>query len=120
MKLKLLSNRKNIFLILLFLVVNENFLTQDIQCVEEIPPSIVKLYSKAKNYKKNDYKSRIKFLQETLELEEECIPCIWELAKSSFRRKYSVGGSMDFPKKYFLELEKNLKQLLQLLTKLLD
>ena len=105
MKLKLSINRKNIFLIFLFLVVYGNFIAQDFQCLEEIPTSIVKLYSKAKNYKKHDYKSRIKFLQQTLELEEECIPCIWELAKSSYRRKLSMGGSMDFPKKYFLELE---------------
>ncbi|MBL6869181.1 MAG: hypothetical protein ISQ99_03860, partial [Flavobacteriales bacterium] len=90
----------------MFLFFHGNFLAQDSQCDEEIPSSVEKLFSKAKNYKKYDYKNRIKFLLETLSLEEDCIPCIWELAKSSFRRKYSVGGSMDFPKKYFLELER--------------
>ena len=106
MKLKLLINRINIYLIILFLFFHGNFLAQDSQCDEEIPSSVEKLFTKAKNYKKYDYKNRIKFLLETLSLEEDCIPCIWELAKSSFRRKYSVGGSMDFPKKYFLELER--------------
>ena len=27
-----------------------------------------------------------------------------ELAKMSFRRRYSLGDPMDFPKKYFLQL----------------
>ena len=106
MKLKLLINRINIYLIISFFFFHGNFLAQDSQCDEEIPSSVEKLFSKAKNYKKYDYKTRAKFLLETLSLEEECIPCIWELAKSSFRRKYSVGGSMDFPKKYFLKLER--------------
>ncbi len=105
MKLKLLINRNNIFLIILFFVVYVNFLSQVPQCDEEIPSIVEKLYSKAKNYKKYDYKNRKKFLLETLELEEECIPCIWELAKSSYRRKLSIGGNMDFPKKYFLLIE---------------
>ena len=78
---------------------------QDLDCEVEVPKSIEKIYLKAKNYKKYDYKNRVKFYKETLELEEDCIPCIWELAKMSFRRKYSTGDPMDFPKKYFLELE---------------
>ena len=105
MKLKLLINKNNIFLIILFFVVCGNFFSQVPQCDEEIPSSVEKLYSKAKNYKKYDYKNRKKFLLETLKLEEECIPCIWELAKSSYRRKLSSGDNMDFPKKYFLALE---------------
>ena len=105
MKLSLLINRCNIFLVFIFIYFYGNFLAQDSQCDEEIPSTVEKLFSKAKNYKKYDYKNRVKFLLETLKLEEECIPCIWELAKSSFRRKSSMGGSMDFPEKYFLELE---------------
>ena len=91
MRLKLLANRINIYLIILFLFFYGNFLAQDSQCDEEIPSSVEKLFSKAKNYKKYDYKNRKKFLLETLNLEEECIPCIWELAKSSYRRKLSTG-----------------------------
>ena len=105
MKLKLLKNRHKIFLILAVLFFHGNLISQDSQCDEQIPPSVEKLYLKGRNYKKYDYKNRVKFLLETLELEEDCIPCIWELAKSSFRRKYSVGGSMEFPKKYFYQLE---------------
>ena len=88
-----------IFLILISLFSN----AQD--CNEEVSKSIEKIYAKAKNYKKYDYKNRVKFYKEALEIEEDCIPCIWELAKMSFRRKYSGGESMDFPKKYFLRLE---------------
>ena len=89
----------------MFLFFYGNFLAQDSQCDEEIPSRVEKLFSKAKNYKKYDYTSRKKFLLETLNLEQECIPCIWELAKSSYRRKLSTGENMDFPKKYFLLLE---------------
>ena len=88
-----------IFLILISLFFN----AQD--CNEEVSKSIEKIYAKAKNYKKYDYKNRVKYYKEALEIEEDCIPCIWELAKMSFRRKYSGGESMDFPKKYFLRLE---------------
>lgn len=88
-----------IFLILISLFSN----AQD--CNEEVSKSIEKIYAKAKNYKKYDYKNRVKYYKEALEIEEDCIPCIWELAKMSFRRKYSGGESMDFPKKYFLRLE---------------
>ena len=84
-----------IFLILISLFFN----AQD--CNEEVSKSIEKIYAKAKNYKKYDYKNRVKYYKEALEIEEDCIPCIWELAKMSFRRKYSGGESMDFPKNIF-------------------
>ena len=105
MKLILLKNRRYILSLLLFFFFKFFIVGQDLDCEVEVPKSIEKIYLKAKNYKKYDYKNRVKYFKETLELEEDCIPCIWELAKMSFRRKYTIGDPMDFPKKYFLQLE---------------
>ena len=105
MKLILLKNRRYILSLLLFFFFKLFIIGQDLDCEVEVPKSIEKIYLKAKNYKKYDYKNRVKYYKETLELEEDCIPCIWELAKMSFRRKYTIGDPMDFPKKYFLQLE---------------
>ena len=105
MKLILLKNRRYILSLLLFFFFKFFIVGQDLDCEVEVPKSIEKIYLKAKNYKKYDYKNRVKYYKETLELEEDCIPCIWELAKMSFRRKYTIGDPMDFPKKYFLQLE---------------
>jgi outer membrane protein OmpA-like peptidoglycan-associated protein len=105
MKLILLKNRRYILSLLLFFFFKLFIIGQDLDCEVEVPKSIEKIYLKAKNYKKYDYKDRVKYYKETLELEEDCIPCIWELAKMSFRRKYTIGDPMDFPKKYFLQLE---------------
>ena len=105
MKLILLKNRRYILSLLLFFFFKLFIFGQDLDCEVEVPKSIEKIYLKAKNYKKYDYKNRVKYYKETLELEEDCIPCIWELAKMSFRRKYTIGDPMDFPKKYFLQLE---------------
>ena len=100
-----MKNRIHILSLLLSFFLKLFIIGQDLDCEVEVPKSIEKIYLKAKNYKKYDYKNRVKFYKETLELEEDCIPCIWELAKMSFRRKYTTGDPMDFPKKYFLELE---------------
>ncbi|MFL2564950.1 MAG: OmpA family protein [Parvicellaceae bacterium] len=105
MKLILLKNRRYILSLLLFFFFKLFIIGQDLECEVDVPKSIEKIYLKAKNYKKYDYKNRVKYYKETLELEEDCIPCIWELAKMSFRRKYTIGDPMDFPKKYFLQLE---------------
>ena len=105
MKLILLKNRRYILSLLLFFFFKLFIIAQDLDCEVEVPKSIEKIYLKAKNYKKYDYKNRVKYYKETLELEEDCIPCIWELAKMSFRRKYTTGDPMDLPKKYFLQLE---------------
>jgi len=98
-----LKNRNTFFSFLLCLILHSFSFSQE--CELEVPKSIEKIYLKGKNYKKYDYKNRIKFFKEALEIEEDCIPCIWELAKMSFRRKYTSGDPMDFPKKYFLKLE---------------
>ena len=98
-----LNNRNTFFSFLLCLILHSLSFSQE--CEVEVPKSIEKIYLKGKNYKKYDYKNRVKFFKEALEIEEDCVPCIWELAKMSFRRKYTSGDPMDFPKKYFLKLE---------------
>jgi len=92
------------FLFLVHIVFFLSLSAQNEICQEGPSSSVKKLYEKGKNYKKYDYKHRVKYFKDALELDEECIPCIWELAKMSFRRRYSSGEPMDFPKKYFLQL----------------
>tara|TARA_Y100000589_G_scaffold331083_1_gene383166 strand:+ start:875 stop:2944 length:2070 start_codon:yes stop_codon:yes gene_type:complete len=82
-----------------------NFFPQEMVCDKVVPSSVKKLYEKGKNYKKYDYKHRVKYYKDALEQEEDCLLCVWELAKMSFRRRYSAGEPMDFPKEYFLKLE---------------
>jgi outer membrane protein OmpA-like peptidoglycan-associated protein len=106
MKLLIVNNKIYILNFGLFFFIGLFVFGQDLDCEVEVPKSIEKIYLKAKNYKKYDYKNRVKFFKETLELEEDCIPCIWGLAKMSFRKKYTNGDIMDFPKKYFLQLER--------------
>ena len=93
-----------LFTFALLILVSLSSYAQDEICDEPLSGNVKKLYEKGKNYKKYNYKQRVKFFKDALEIEEECIPCMWELAKMSFRRRYSLGESMDFPKKYFLQL----------------
>ena len=93
-----------LFTFALLILVSLSSYAQDEICDEPLSGNVKKLYEKGKNYKKYNYKQRVKFFKDALEIEEECIPCMWELAKMSFRRRYSLGEPMDFPKKYFLQL----------------
>lgn len=93
-----------LFTFALLILVSLSSYAQDEICDEPVSGNVKKLYEKGKNYKKYNYKQRVKFFKDALEIEEECIPCMWELAKMSFRRRYSLGEPMDFPKKYFLQL----------------
>ena len=94
-----------LFFLIGFHFTNYNSIAQDEDCDYTLYSTVKKLYEKGKNYKKYDYKHRVKFYKDAIELDEECLPCIWELAKMSYRKNYSLGGAMDFPKKYFLQLE---------------
>ena len=74
----------------LFLVQIVFFLSLSAQneiCQDGPSSSVKKLYDKGKNYKKYDYKHRVKYFKDAWELDEEGIPCMWELAKMSFRRR---------------------------------
>jgi outer membrane protein OmpA-like peptidoglycan-associated protein len=95
-----------IVIIILFFSINSAVFTQDDQpCLVEVSSSVKKLFDKGKNYKKYDYRHRVKYFKDALEIDEECLPCIWELGKMSFRRRYANGENLDFPKRYFLKLE---------------
>ena len=94
-----------LLVILLFSINCSVFSQDDVPCEVEVPSSVKKLFDKGKNYKKYDYRHRVKYFKDALEIDEECLPCIWELGKMSFRRRYANGENLDFPKRYFLKLE---------------
>ena len=104
--LKKLVDYIKVVFILFSLIGYSSLIAQDDLCESSVPSSVKKLYEKGRNYKKYDYKHRVKYFKEALEVEEECLPCIWELAKMSFRRRYTSKEPMDFPKKHFLHLER--------------
>ena len=90
-----------LFTFALLILVSLSSYAQDEICDEPLSGNVKKLYEKNKNYKKYNYKQRVKFFKDALEIEEECIPCMWELAKMSFRRRYSLGESWIFQKIFF-------------------
>ena len=72
--------------------------------------TIKKLYEKSMNRKK--YKSvdkRYGFLKEALEEAEEsgddCVPCLWELARRSFARAKYKRTSYDIAERYYTQIE---------------
>ena len=79
---------------------------EETPCVEITDSKVLKLFEKAKNSKKYNYKERVAYFKEAIELDEQqCIKCMWELAKLTYRRASSKGDKMDIPKKYFREDE---------------
>ena len=104
MFLKIIQLNKVVFVLGVFFF-SMPFLAQQEECDKSVSSSVKKLYEKGKNYKKYDYKHRVKFYKDAIEIDEESLPCIWELAKMSFRRKFSASEPLDFPKKYFLMME---------------
>ena len=101
---------KRFFVLLILLISIDSIYSQEDEeigiCVNEITDAQVqKIYNKAKNYKKYDYSKRISFFKQSIEIDEECVLCMWELAKLSFRQNSSNGKDLDFSKKYFLILE---------------
>ena len=106
-----LCKMKRFFALMLLIISINNIYSQNEEseldiCVDKISNTqIKKIYAKAKNYKKYDYSKRVSFFKQAIEIDEECILCIWELAKLSFRKRSTDGEELDFPKKYFLILE---------------
>ncbi|MBG14890.1 MAG: hypothetical protein CL853_00895 [Crocinitomicaceae bacterium] len=79
---------------------------EETPCVEITDSKVLKLFEKAKNSKKYNYKERVAYFKEAIELDEQqCVKCMWELAKLTYRRAYSKGDKMDIPKKYFHQIE---------------
>ena len=98
--------KKTIFLFSLMLFCNLFFSQEDeSECGEITDPKIQKLLEKAKNTKKYDYKERVAFYKEAIEEDEECISCMWDLAKLTYFRSYSKGDNFDISKKYFHLIE---------------
>lgn len=101
----------------LFLLIFTIFITpvyaQDDEEEEEDPacaqvPSdskVLKLYEKGLDRKKYEYKERMRFLKDALEMDEECSACMWEIAKLTYRRAQAKGDAFDIPKKYYHMIE---------------
>ena len=78
---------------------------EETPCLEITDSKVLKLFEKAKNSKKYNYKERVAYFKEAIELDEQqCIKCMWELAKLTYRRASSKGDKMDIPKKYFHQI----------------
>ena len=94
--------------LLIFLLLCCRFLfsqEEESECGANIDAKVQKLIDKAKNTKKYDYKERIAFYKEAIEEDEECIICMWDLAKITYFRSYSKGDKFDIAKKYFHLIE---------------
>lgn len=78
----------------------------DPECVlVPVDKKVLKLYEQSKDRKKYEYKQRMRFLKDALELDEECSSCMFEIAKLTFRRAQAKGDAMDIPKKYYHMIE---------------
>ena len=83
-----------------------SFIAQEINpCTETSDAKVLKLLSKAKNSKKYEYKERVAFFKQAIEIDDQCVKCMWELGKLSFRKASSKGEKMGIPKKYFHQIE---------------
>ena len=75
------------------------------ECGQLSDSKIEKLIEKGKNSKKYEYKERIAFFKDAIEYDDECIQCMWEIAKLTYRKSYSSGENFDIAKKYFHQIE---------------
>lgn len=76
----------------------------DPNCVPPTEKKELKLWEKANDKKKYGYKERIMALKELLEINEDCAPCMWNMAEETFLKAQMDGSSYDIPKKYLLML----------------
>ncbi len=98
--------KKNTVIFILLLICNMFYSQEEeSKCGDVVNPKIQKLIDKAKNSKKYDYKERVAFYKEAIEDDEECISCIWNLAKLTYFRSYSKGDNFEISKKYFHLIE---------------
>lgn len=97
-------------LIAVFLGAFQNIQAQDDEEVDTncVPPTEkkeAKLWEIANDRKNNDYTKRITALKDLLEINENCAPCMWNMADETFRRAKANGTSYEIPKKYYLMIE---------------
>lgn len=77
----------------------------DPNCVPPTDKKGVKLWEKANDKQKYSYKERITALKDLLEMNEDCAPCMWNIAEETFLRAQVNGSDYSIPKKYYLMLE---------------
>ena len=106
MNFKRIKMKKLVIGCLLFFVCFSTFSQQEGQCEAVPTDKVLKLFEKGKNSKKYDYRERVAYFKEALELDDQCLQCMWELAKLTYRRASSRGDKMDIPKKYFHMIER--------------
>ena len=76
----------------------------DPNCVPPTDKKLAKLWEIANDKKKNDYTKRVTALKDILAENEDCAPCMWNMADETFRRAKINGNSYEIPKKYYLML----------------
>lgn len=100
-----------LFTLIFFFSASQVMWSQDDE--EEVDPNCVpptgkkeeKLWEKANDKKKYGYKERITALKELLELNEDCAPCMWNMAQETFNKAKIDGSDYSIPKKYYLMIE---------------
>lgn len=100
----------NLLFVLFFVIFSNISLAQDEEevdpnCVPPIDKKGAKLWEQANDKKNNDYKERITALKQLLEMNEDCAPCMWNLAQETFVRAQMSESDYSIPKKYYLMLE---------------
>jgi outer membrane protein OmpA-like peptidoglycan-associated protein len=77
---------------------------QNNNCNEPDDKKVLKLLDKANN-KDYDIRERISFLNETLEIDADCLPCNFQLGISAFKKAKSASTSFSNSLNYFKKVE---------------
>lgn len=75
-------------------------------CDFEASSKVQKLLDKAGDKKKYKFEQRMGFLEDALDLEEDCLPCLYELGTASFKDAKRTGGGFGRTANYLEELTK--------------
>lgn len=97
----------NKLLLLFFLIFTASFYAQD---EEECPlpdnKKLKKLYEKSFDRKKEkSADKRFLILKETIDIDDECVPCYFELAERSFKRAKAQGLPYNGSREYYEKVE---------------
>lgn len=103
---------KSFYLLIIFLLMSIAHVSWA-QDEEEVDPNCVpptdkkgmKLWEQANDKKKYGYKERITALKTLLEMNEDCAPCMWNIAQETFNKAKIDGSDYSIPKKYYLMIE---------------
>lgn len=98
---------KLLFGITFILISVIGFSQEDEECGLPDNKKLKKLYDQSFDRKKvKDPDKRFLILKETIEIDETCVPCHWELAQRSFSRAKYKGLPYNGARKYYEEVEK--------------